>query len=235
MYNENKSEFNPENGDFDVIQRTSDGMFNATILIKQWNEYSGQQKQIVHYLENDATKEFIVALCEENDIDYQDFVKERNSVKNSLSRIYTKKRGIEGGTWMHPLLFIDFAMWLNPAFKVKVLKFVYDELIRYRNEAGDAYKEMSSAVAKIVPGSFMPTAIQKVAQALNFIVYNQHESEIRNKQADESKVRELAELEKDVAKLIGGGFIKHFDHLISYLRERWAEKYTPKALTGHKP
>lgn len=36
---------------------------------------------------------------------------------------------------MHPLLFIDFAMWLNPAFKVKVLKFVYDELIKFRNLA----------------------------------------------------------------------------------------------------
>lgn len=47
--------------------------------------------------------------------------KERNSV-------VLQSRGNNVGTIMHPLLFIDFAMWLNPAFKYDVLKFVYDEL-----------------------------------------------------------------------------------------------------------
>ena len=31
-------------GDFNLNQRTSDGMFNATELLKQWNENSGQSK-----------------------------------------------------------------------------------------------------------------------------------------------------------------------------------------------
>jgi len=31
---------------FEVIQRTSDGMFDATSLLKQWNTYSGQQKNL---------------------------------------------------------------------------------------------------------------------------------------------------------------------------------------------
>lgn len=38
---------------------------------------------------------------------------------------------------MHPMLFIDFAMWINPEFKYDVIKFVHDEMIRYRNEAGE--------------------------------------------------------------------------------------------------
>lgn len=86
------------------------------------------------------TKEFINALVAEES-------KHRNSVEIRLSDIYTKHRGIFGGTWMTPLLFIDFAMWLNPTFKVQVLKFVYDELIRYRNEAGDAYREIHEAIS----------------------------------------------------------------------------------------
>jgi hypothetical protein len=114
-------------GDFNVNQRTSDGMFNATELLKQWNVKSGQQKQIIHFSENSNTKEFIEALILEEDL------KERNSV-------LIKSRGKNGGTWMHPILFIDFAMWINPKFKVKVLKFVYDELIKYRHYAGDNYK-----------------------------------------------------------------------------------------------
>jgi len=68
--------------------------------LNQWNKASGQQKQIVHYFDNSATKEFIEALVAEE-------TKERNSVEITLSDIYTKKRGIVVGTWMNLLLFID--------------------------------------------------------------------------------------------------------------------------------
>ncbi len=123
-------------------------------------------------------------------------------------------------------------MWINPRFEVKVIKFVYDQLIEYRNEAGNAYKEMSSAVAKLVDKSFMPVAIQNVAKAINHIVFGTHESEIRNKQAEESKMRELFELEKDVAKSINRGLIKTYDNLIIYLRDVWRDKWQPRILTA---
>ena len=123
-------------------------------------------------------------------------------------------------------------MWLNPTFEVKVIKFVYDELVKYRNEAGDAYREMSSAIAKIVNKSFMQTAMKDVAKALNYIVYNDHQSSMRNKQADELKLRELFEIEKDISKLIHFGFITSFEQLKLHLRERWAEKWQPKVLTA---
>jgi len=207
-------------GEFEVTQRTSDGMFNATSLLKQWNEFAGSQKQMIHFMDNNATKEYIEVI--ENDLDS----KERNSV-------LLQSRGKNGGTWMHPYLFIDFAMWLNPKFKLQVIKFVYDELIKYRNEAGDAYKEMCSAVASIVSKKESASvAITKVAKALNYIVYNAHEAEIRNKQAEESKVKELAELEKDIAKLINRRFITSYDQLIKYLRQLWSEKYLPKELVA---
>lgn len=201
-------------GNFNVIQRTKDGMFNATDLLKQWNITNNLQKQIIHYTENSSTKEFINALILEEDI------KERNSV-------IIQNRGKHGGTWMHPLLFIDFAMWLNPTFKVKVLKFVQDEMIRYRNDAGDAYKELSSAVMKIVPKDYMPKAMKKIGEALNWIIFNGHERLLRNKHGDESKQRELWQLEKKVADLINEGFITAFDPLIDYLRKLYEKKNNP--------
>ena len=89
-------------GNFLVFQRTSDGFFNATALLKQWNASLGQKKSIAHYFENDATKQFVSV------IESRENFKHRNSV-------YLKSRGkYNGGTWMHPLLFIDFAMWINP-------------------------------------------------------------------------------------------------------------------------
>lgn len=202
-------------GDFKVIQRTKDGMFNATDLLGQWNKHSGQQKQVIHYFENASTEEFIKALISEEKL------KERNSV-------VLKTRGKSGGTWMHPLLFIDFAMWLNPAFKVKVLKFVYDEMIRYRNEARDAYKELSSAVIRIVPKEFMPKAMQKIGEALNWVVFNGHEHALRNKYGDEKKQRELYQLEKKVADLINEGFIRNYEHVISYLRNQYQKRNYPQ-------
>jgi hypothetical protein len=204
-------------GDFDVIQRTSDGMFDATSLLKQWNAYSGQQKKLDHYFENNSTKEFITALMSEENL-------------NTRNSVYLKTRGKKGKTMMCPLLFIDYSMWLNPAFKIKVLKFISDELLKYRNEAGDAYIKMTAAIASIVPKKNLPLSIKKVARALNYIVYNSHERELRNKQAEENKARELAELEKDVAKLINQDFIKSFSSLVNYLRRLWREKYMPKEL-----
>ena len=119
-------------------------------------------------------------------------------------------------------------MWLNPAFKVKVIKFVYDQLIKYRNDAGDAYKELSTAIQGIVHKDFMPKAMQKVGEALNWIVFNNHEKMLRNKAGDESVMRELFELERKVADLINEGFIKDYDGLIAYLRKKYIEKNNPK-------
>lgn len=206
-------------GEFDVIQRTSDGMFNATTLLKAWNNHSGQKKQMIHYSENASTDEFITALLSEENL------KERNSV-------VLQSRGKNGGTWMHPLLFIDFAMWLNPTFKVKVLRFVYDQLIQYRNEAGDSYKEIASAICKIVPQGEQARAIKDISIANNHIVYGKHEREIRNKEAEETKVKELAELQTDITKLINDGFIGNLQSLINYLRRKWTQKYQPALFTA---
>lgn len=208
-------------GDFDVLQRTSDGMFNATALLKQWNNYSGQKKQMIHYTENASTNEFVNALISEENL----------SKRNSVIIKSKANRGANAGTWMHPLLFIDFAMWLNPAFKVKVLRFVYDQLIQYRNDAGYSYGAMTSAIAKIVRKEFLQAAIPQISKANNLIVFGEHERGIRNTKAEEAKMAELVELQKDIAKLINGGFIKSFEALIGYLRKLWRDKYTPKALS----
>lgn len=206
-------------GNISVYQRTSDGMFNSTELLTQWNKHSGQQKQMVHYTENASTKEFINALLTEENL------KERNSV-------LIKRRGKMGGTWMHPLLFIDFAMWLNPSFKVKVLKFVYDQLIQYRNEAGDTYREMTAQIARISKKSDIPVNISSIASALNHIVYGRHERDLRNKEAEEQSMKELLKLQIKVTELIREGFIKTYDQLINYLRKLWTDKYQPIELKG---
>lgn len=204
-------------GEFSVKQRTKDGFFNATELLKQWNRVSGMKKEVTKFLDLGSTSELVKIIMEREDLHTQDstYVKSRAS------------RGDNAGTWMHPVLFIDFAMWINPSFKYDVIKFVYDDMIRYRNLAGDSYKELASAISKIVPKTFIPKAMQKVGEALNWIVFDSHEPLLKNKHGNESKQRELWQLEKKVADLINEGFILDYDILISYLRKQYQKRNLP--------
>lgn len=204
-------------GEFSVKQRTKDGFFNATELLKQWNRVSGMKKEVTKFLGLGSTSELVKIIMEREDLHTQDstYVKSRAS------------RGDNAGTWMHPVLFIDFAMWINPSFKYDVIKFVYDDMIRYRNLAGDSYKELASAISKIVPKTFIPKAMQKVGEALNWIIFDSHEPLLRNKHGNESKQRELWQLEKKVADLINEGFILDYDILISYLRKQYQKRNLP--------
>lgn len=131
-------------------------MFNATELLKQWNESTGDKKEISKFFENANTKEFITALISEENLDTQNsaYVKSRAS------------RGDNAGTWMHPYLFVKFAMWLNPTFEVKVIKFVYDKMMEYRNENCEAYKDLCAAICLIVDKSKQQYSIQNISRAL---------------------------------------------------------------------
>ena len=209
-------------GKFNVTQRTKDGFFNATELLKQWNEsvilnreispYLSQ-KELKEFFSNKGTRQFIEALMEEENL-------------NAQNPAYIKSRGKNGGTWMHPILFIKFAMWLNPRFEVQVIKFVHDQMIRYRNDAGDAYRRLSSAISTIVPKNEMKQRMKKVGEALNWIVFRKHEKMLRNQYGEEEKQRELWEFEKKVADLIDEGFITNFDNLLAYLRRTYHKAST---------
>jgi len=207
-------------GEFQVLQRTSDGMFNATTLLKQWNQKMGMKKEIGDYFDNTSTKEFIKTIVQRENLHTGNspYVKSRAS------------RGNNAGTWMHPLLYIDFAMWINPSFKYDVLRFVSDQLIKYRNEAGDAYKEMCFQIDKIKGSASVKEAIKSVSRSINIVVYGKHESAIRNKVGEEDKARYLLELEKDVAKLIRKGFINDLVQLRNFLLSEYRERHEPKLI-----
>lgn len=57
-------------------------------------------------------------------------------------------RGRSGATWVHPMLFLKYMMFLSPSFEYRALKMVQDNLIQLRNETGDARKTLATAIAK---------------------------------------------------------------------------------------
>lgn len=196
-------------GALKILQRTKDGMFNATSLLKQWNSTNGSQKKLDHFFENKATAEFISALMEE------DGLHTRNSV-------YVKSRASRGsnaGTWMHPYLFIDFAMWLNPKFKVQVIKFVYDQLIENRHLAGDNYKLLSQSGVKLDGYNF-----SEVATAMNWIVFGKKGKNLRQ-HATQVQLKELADLQTKLSFAIDMRYIKSYSQLMEEIRELWRIKH----------
>lgn len=83
-------------GDFDVIQRTKDSFFNATKLLKQWNEKSGIERKMDNYFNSDKTKEFINTIVEREDL-------------HTPKMVYVKSRASRGdnaGTWMSPFVLL---------------------------------------------------------------------------------------------------------------------------------
>lgn len=204
-------------GQFKVEQRTKDAYFNATELLRQWNVTTGSIKELKDYMSNKSTKELIATIVERENL-------------NKDNSPYLSSRGKNGGTWMHPVLFIDYAMWLNASFKYDVIKFVYDQMIEYRNECGEAYKELGQAVGKVVSKDFMPVAMSKIAKGINYCVFGNHEPQIRNQHGCEKKMRELFMFERKVADLISEGFLKDFNSIMDYLRRMWHKEHTPKLL-----
>lgn len=56
------------------------------------------------------------------------------------------KRGANGATWVHPFIFIDLALAIDPKLKIETYKWMFDELIKKRNDSGDSYKKMCGAL-----------------------------------------------------------------------------------------
>lgn len=205
-------------GDFNVFQRTSDGYFDANELLRQWNAVEGNpERNLKRFLESPKTKEFIDALI--SDLSHGAKMQLPDTQVFKIIKSKTLRDGSKtiGQAWMHPYLFIKFAMWINPKFEVQVIRFVHDQLIDYRDKAGDAYKRMSSALSRIIEPSRLRDKIQDLARSVNIIIYGLHQSMIRNSVGEEAKAKELMELEIDIAKMIEFGYITTEEQLRDYL------------------
>lgn len=162
-----------------ITQRTKDSYFNATELLKVHNSISNTTKVIAEFWSNKKTKEFLSELANEVNIG-----KSPHSKTTLESDLYTTSRGGGGGTYMHPYLFVKFAMWLSPKFEVQVIKWVYDNLIDFRNQAGDNYREMGTAIMETYKHYYKkspsPLIYSSEARFLNELVKGRHITGERN-------------------------------------------------------
>lgn len=217
-------------GGFDVLQRTQDGFFDANALLAQWNaDKRRPRRRMAEFFENDNVIFFVVELEKELGLSKTQLTENHQRPKIdigdtqlvSIIRGRRNKRGLKEPDkyYMHPYLFIKFAMWLNPKFEVQVIKFVYDELIKHRKIAGDNYRLLTAAVS-----IFPDVDYRKIAQGLNYIIFNQHYPNIRNN-ATTAQLLELHELESKLCFAIDMGLIRNYPELIETMRRIYDKKY----------
>lgn len=178
-----------------IRQNSKTGMFNANDLLRAYNlTTTKKQKQIDAFLANRKTQEYIQTIAAD--------LNTQNSRELNLQVMETNRGSVNGGTWMHPYLFIDFAMWLSPEFKLTCVKWIYDRLILTRNDAGDSFKEVAAALRDL--DLVRPHYYINETHMLNRLVFGNPEGGQRNI-ATEQQLSMLDTLQKADAKLIREG------------------------------
>lgn len=207
-------------GGLNVFQRTSDGFFDANELLIQWNksELVKGRRKMSEFLESPKTKELIDAILADNQVSREIDLPNNQVVIFNKSKTSKSGKKDVGSVYMHPYLFIDFAMWLNPTFKVKVLKFVYDELIQQRHFAGDNYKVLSTSGVKLEDYNF-----SEVAKAMQWIIFG-HSGKGLRQTANQEQLIELNTLQTQLSFAIDMGYIKTYEQLIGEMRKIWNTK-----------
>ena len=204
-------------GEYDVFQRTSDSYFNASSILSQWNSKGNSEKKINKYLSMQKTKDFIFEI--ESNLQMANLPNaDYRAVKKIVGRSTHNGRTADE-IWLHPFVFLDMCMWLEPKFKVQVIKFVYDELISLRCNAGDNYIQLMKRVY-----GFKDCDFGRVAIAMNFIVFNEH-SKQRRDCGTVAQTQELKQLEATLCSMIDTGLVTNQMELIQVLRKMYEVKY----------
>lgn len=134
----------------EISQQSKTEFFSATELVNAGNKWRNDNNlsdfNLSQYLKSNSFVEF------------------REELEKKYGNVVTSSRGRNSNTWVHPLIFIDIALSINAKLKVEVYEWLFDNLIKFRNDSGDSYKEMSAAIyARFGNKRDFPIYIQKVA------------------------------------------------------------------------
>lgn len=189
-----------------IRQNHKTGMFNANDLIDAYNAKNVRKKKFIfNFLRSKATEEYIAYLerkmLRDEDSKYiTNDVFENMGVVVDRSKVIKTNRGrVNGGTWMHPNLFIDLAMWLDVEFKDWAITCVGDKLIKLRDQAGDTFKEVNIAL-----GDGRQIMYIEEARMINSLVFGDAKGGQRNN-ATEEQLELLEKLQRADVRLIKQG------------------------------
>ena len=116
-------------------------------------------------------------------------------------------------------------MEMNPKLYALVIDWLTDSLIINRIEVGNTYNIISRAASK-----FKDVDYVVIAKALNHIVFDKHETLLRNN-ATKEQLKELEDLQKKLAFAIDMGYVKSFSELRNEMLRIYDAKYGTRFAT----
>lgn len=144
-------------------------------------------------------------------VSYKEFEKEL-IVKYGEVKINSK--GKNQHTWVHPLIFIDIALNISPKIKIEAYEWLFDNLIKYRNEGGVSYKKMCGILyVKTKSPSTFHKFIEKVADKIKLACgvddWNKaSEEQLKKRDKIQDNISLLADVLNDVDKAVELAIIK---------------------------
>lgn len=214
-----------------IRQETKTGFLNLSDLQKAYEKQriidNWSEKRIDHIFTTESNTERIFYILKEQsfiNVSFDTFMQSINDY-GSLFK-YLKKINVykttgarqTKTTWCNPYLWMLAALEMHPAIYGKTVIWLTDKLIINRIEAGNFYKGLTSAISKLQNVDYV-----KLAKALNYVVFGRHETGIRNF-ANQKELKELEQLEQNIAFAIDMGYIKTFDSAIDELRKMYIQK-----------
>jgi hypothetical protein len=216
-----------------IRQETSTGFFNLSDLqecyLRARIKNGWVDKRIDHILSRiENTERIYYVLKEQNIINvrFDTFIEEVNN--EGISKVLKKYGAYKTTgarhtktTWVHDSIWVLVALELSPIFYAKTVIWLRDDLIKNRIEAGNFCKKLNGSIQIFNPDG---NDYVSLAKALNYIVFNRHETGIRNN-GTKDELRELVKIEEQMSFAIDMGYINTFSMLIEELRKLYKKKY----------
>jgi hypothetical protein len=213
-----------------IRQQTGTGFLNLSDLQEAYTharvQHGWSEKNLTMLMGTDQNIERIYYLLEKQGVIKLPFLSfmeevEKEGVAKTLKKYSAyKTTGARNTktTWANPYIWVLIAMEMNPMLYANVVSWLTDKLIINRIEAGNFYKDLSRAVSKFPDVDYVA-----LAKALNWIVFNRHETGIRNF-ATQSELKEMEQIESKIAFAIDMGYINSFGETLTELRKLWSKK-----------
>ena len=136
-----------------IAQKSKSEFFSATDLVRagnKWRMSNGLSAfDLTAYFRQKGTQEFITEL------------------EQKFGKVKISGNGRGNHSWVHPFLFIDIALAISPKLKIETYEWLFDNLIRYRNDSGDSYRKMCGALfVRTKQKATFNANIQKLAQLI---------------------------------------------------------------------
>ncbi len=184
-----------------ITQQSKTEFFSATDLVRAgnlWRKDKGVGDfNLSHFMKSEPFLEF------------------KKEIEEKYGNAITTSRGKGASTWVHPLIFIDIALAINPKLKVEVYEWLFDNLIKFRNDSGDSYKEMCSSIyTRFEDKREFPNYIQKVANTIKSELgvedwQKATEEQLKKRDSIHAAIKLLCNVLNDTDQAVRLGILEH--------------------------